>query len=343
MAFIRAAVIGNNKRRLLFLLPALMLLLAAAVCLYLLLSPPARRTADVSLTIPRHASSAVIGDILYAKGLIRSPLVFNLYVRCTGVDGQLKAGLYHLSAGLSLPRLTNLLIQGPPDAREFTIPEGFTLSQIADLLAQKGLTTRQAFFQAVARDQFPYPFLSGLPSGPHRLEGYLFPDTYKVGSDISTYDLIDMMLGQFDYEIKKLHYARRAAAAGLTLHQAVIIASMVEKEAKVDRERPLIAGVIENRLRRGMPLQVDATVEYALGGNRAKLYYKDLRVNSPYNTYKITGLPPGPIACPGTASLLAAVEPARTDYLYYVAKPDGTHAFATTLAQHEANIRKYQH
>lgn len=307
------------------------------------LSPvaPADRAVNVSLTVPRNASSAMIGGILQTRGLIRNALAFKLYVRFKDVGGQLKAGRYSLSTGLSLPQITGLLIKGPPDAREFTIPEGFTLHQIAALLTHKGLTTHDAFFQAVAHDQFDYPFLAGLPPGPHRLEGYLFPDTYKVGSDTSTHDLLDMMLGQFNDELKKLDYGQKARAAGLTLHQAVIIASMVEREAKVNRERPVIAGVIENRLHRGMPLQVDATVQYALGSQRSKLYYKDLEINSPYNTYKITGLPPGPIACPGEASLLAAVEPAHTNYLYYVAKPDGTHAFATTLAQHEANKRKY--
>ncbi|OAT81441.1 endolytic transglycosylase MltG [Desulfotomaculum copahuensis] len=344
MAIPEQVVSSKRKRRLLggaLLLAALLAGLAIYVTGALSPVTPADQARDVSLTVPRNASSAIIGGLLQTRGLIRNARVFNLYVRLKGVGGRLKAGRYSLSTGMSLSRITDLLVKGPPDAREFTVPEGFTLHQIAALLTKQGLTTHDRFFQAVARDQFDYPFLAGLPPGPHRLEGYLFPDTYKVGSDISTHDLIDMMLGQFNDEMKKLNYEQKARAAGLTLHQAVIIASMVEREAKVNRERPVIAGVIENRLHRGMPLQVDATVQYALGSQRSKLYYKDLEVKSPYNTYKITGLPPGPIACPGEASLLAAVEPAHTNYLYYVAKPDGTHAFAVTLAQHEANKRKY--
>jgi UPF0755 protein len=149
------------------------------------------------------------------------------------------------------------------------------------------------------------------------------------------------MLRRFDQKMKEMDYYRKVEAAGLTLHEAVIIASMVEREARVDRERPVIAGVIFNRLQRDMPLQIDATVQYALGSQRAKLYYRDLEINSPYNTYLIKGLPPGPIACPGESSLLAAVEPVKTSYLYYVARPDGTHAFARTLDEHNANKRKY--
>jgi UPF0755 protein len=150
------------------------------------------------------------------------------------------------------------------------------------------------------------------------------------------------MLKRFDLEMEELDYPSRAEKAGLTLHEAVTIASLIEREAKIDEERPLISGVIHNRMEKSMLLQIDATVQYALGTNKAQIYYKDLEVDSPYNTYKNNGLPPGPIAMPGRSSLLAAVEPAETAYLYYVARPDGSHAFATNNTDHEANKERYQ-
>ncbi|SHJ32218.1 endolytic transglycosylase MltG [Desulfofundulus thermosubterraneus] len=296
---------------------------------------------SVNITIPRSASSSNIGRILHEQGLVHSAWFFNFYTRLKGVDGKLKAGRYTFSTAQSLPEIVNELVKGPDEGRVFTIPEGFNLKQIAELLEREGLVTRRDFLAAAAGDTFDYPFLQGLPAGPNRLEGYLFPDTYRVGSNTSAHEVINLMLSRFDWKLKEMDYYRKVKAAGLTLHQAVIIASMVEREARVDRERPLIAGVIFNRLKRDMPLQIDATVQYALGTQRAKLYYKDLEVDSPYNTYLFKGLPPGPIACPGEASLLAAVQPIKTSYLYYVARPDGTHAFASTLDEHNTNKRKY--
>lgn len=319
-------------------------LLGLFVLIYILgmLSPVASgQGRSVNITVPRSASSSNIGRILHEQGLVHSAWFFNLYTRLKGVDGKLKAGRYTFSTAQSLPEIVNELVKGPDEGRVFTIPEGFNLKQIAELLEREGLVTRQDFLAAAAEDRFDYPFLRGLPPGPNRLEGYLFPDTYRVGSYTRAHEVIDLMLSRFDRKLKEMDYYRKVKAAGLTLHQAVIIASMVEREARVDRERPLIAGVIFNRLKRDMPLQIDATVQYALGSHRAKLYYKDLEVDSPYNTYLIRGLPPGPIACPGEASLLAAVQPVKTSYLYYVARPDGTHAFASTLDEHNANKRRY--
>ncbi|MDD4239695.1 MAG: endolytic transglycosylase MltG, partial [Desulfotomaculaceae bacterium] len=180
------------------------------------------------------------------------------------------------------------------------------------------------------------------PEGEKRLEGYLFPDTYSFNIGESESIIVETMLKRFDREMAELGFEALAEENGISLHQAVTIASLVEREAKADEERPLIAGVIYNRLNISMPLQIDATIQYALGENKPEIYYKDLEVDSPYNTYRNYGLPPGPIAMPGRASLLAAVNPADTDYLYYVAKPDGSHAFATTLAQHNVNKEMYQ-
>lgn len=327
----------------------LILFPAGVLCLALLyfmasLSPVASRenAREVVVTVPTQASAGQVAKILKESGLVRSPHVFRLYARWRGLDGRLKAGEYSLSNGLSTPEVLRELVEGKLAVQSFTVPEGFTTAQVADLLAAKGLVDRGEFLRAVASEKFSYPFLRGLPEGERRLEGYLFPDTYQVTRGSSESSIIDLMLRRFEKESRDMDYQAQVDKAGLTLHQAVTIASMVEREARVDEERPVIAGVIRNRLERSIPLQIDATVQYALGANKPKIYYKDLEVDSPYNTYKVNGLPPGPIAMPGRASLLAAVNPVRTGYLYYVAKPDGTHAFATNLADHNANKERYQ-
>lgn len=323
--------------------------LAGAFCLAFfftlsLLSPvsPPGKAKEIVVAIPQQATAGLAGTILKNEGLVRSSFLFKQYARWKGLDSQIKAGQYKLSSTLSTPQIIMELVDGKLAVQSVTIPEGLTTVQIADLLAEKKLATRDSFIATVANQAFGYSFLNNLPQGEKRLEGYLFPDTYYFNNGESEKEIIETMLGRFDREISELGYAALAERNGITLHDAVIIASLVEREAREDEERPVIAGVIYNRLKISMPLQIDATIQYALGENKPQILYKDLEVASPYNTYKHHGLPPGPIAMPGKASLLAAVNPADTDYLYYVAKPDGFHAFATTLAQHNVNKEMYQ-
>lgn len=308
-----------------------------------LLAPvnPGERDKKVVINIPPSSSCSFIGKKLYEAGLSRGPEVFTLYARYKGIAGKLKPGKYVFNPGQSLEEIAGLLVAGPPDIIPFTVPEGYNLRLLTELLGSRGLVDREKFKRALARDNYDYHFLEGIPLNERRLEGYLFPDTYHVGSATSEEEIVNIMLKRFDDELVKLDYPEKARQTGFTLHQAVTIASMIEREARVDAERPLIAGVIMNRLRRDMLLQIDATVEYALGGHREKIYYKDLEIDSPYNTYRYPGLPPGPIAFPGEASLKAVINPAKTDYLYYVARPDGSHAFSKTLAEHNANKAKY--
>lgn len=296
---------------------------------------------EISLVVPGNATTAQIASLLKEHGVIKNAEVFRLYARMREVDGKLKPGRYTFNTGMSLSTIIDKLVQGPPDRVVLTIPEGYTVKQIAELLEKKGITTRGDFQRALDK-QWDLAFLKQVPVQKAGLEGYLYPDTYYLGSNTSAEEIVEMMLQKFGNVIQTHDYGRRVAAMGLTLHEAVTIASMVEREARVEAERPRIAGVIFNRLKRGMPLQIDATVQYALGRSKEKLYYRDLEVDSPYNTYKINGLPPGPIANPGWPSLKAVIEPERNDYLYYVAKPDGTHAFARTLSEHNRNIQKYQ-
>ncbi|NQS76640.1 MAG: endolytic transglycosylase MltG [Peptococcaceae bacterium] len=317
-------------------------LVLAAVFLLYALSPISSKDKgrEIVVNIPPNATARQVGDILKKDRLVRNSLTFTLYARYSGLDNRIKAGQYTLDDSLSTPALLKELVKGHQAEMSFTIPEGYTTMQIADLLMEKGLADRERFLQAASTADFNYPFIADLPKGEKRLEGYLFPDTYQVNGDDSEESIINIMLERFADVVKELDYQKKAQKNGVTLHEALTIASLVEREAKVDEERPLIAGVIYNRLRIDMLLQVDATVQYALGVTKPVLYYADLEVDSPYNTYKNYGLPPGPIAMPGRNSLLAAVQPVGTPYLYYVARPDGTHLFARTLAEHETNKEK---
>lgn len=323
--------------------------LAGAFCLafffaYTLLSPvsPKGGAREIVIEIPQQATAGLAGKILEEEGLVRSSFMFKLYARYKGMDSLIKAGQYKLSSALSTPQIVMELVNGNLTVQSITIPEGWNTAQVADLLAEKNLVNREVFMDTVAGGDFNYRFLADLPKDDKRLEGYLFPDTYHFNNGESDIEIIETMLKRFDREMAELDYAAQAERNGITLHEAVTIASLVEREARADEERPLIAGVIYNRLNISMPLQIDATIQYALGENKPEIYYKDLEVDSPYNTYQNYGLPPGPIAMPGRSSLLAAVNPADTDYFYYVAKPDGTHAFAATLAQHNVYKEMYQ-
>ncbi|MCL6479922.1 MAG: endolytic transglycosylase MltG, partial [Peptococcaceae bacterium] len=281
-----------------FLLFVLVLIfLMAALYWQALLTPVAagNQVREAGIHIPENANCSVIGAILFKNGLVRGPKLLSLYARLHGVDQKLKPGRYLFNTGQSLPQIVNSLVTGPPDVIIFTMPEGFGLARLTDLLVQKGLVDRERFKSLLAQPQrFKHSFLKELPPGAD-LEGYLFPDTYHAGSKTGEEQIINIMLDRFEAEIKDLDYERKVRKMNLTLHEAVTIASMIEWEAAVDQERPLIAGVIFNRLRLGMPLQIDATVKYALGGEKKKILYKDLEIDSPYNTYRVTGLPPGPI------------------------------------------------
>jgi UPF0755 protein len=209
----------------------------------------------------------------------------------------------------------------------FTVPEGLTVAQTAETLAGTGLGDARDFLAAAVAGNFNgYRFLDGAAD----LEGYLYPETYDVYSDASARDVIDRMLKQFDRLFTEEYYGK-AEASGLSVAEVVTIASLIERETRVPEERALVASVIMNRIAMGMPLQIDATVQYALGEQKDRLSYEDLEIDSPYNTYKIEGLPPGPICSPRIECVEAALNPADTDYLYYVLRPelDGRHNFAT--------------
>ena len=297
-------------------------------------------TESVVIDIPGGASTGKVAAILTKQRLIKNNRVFGLYVRYQGLDNKLKAGEYQLSPAMSVSEIVDNLIKGTVTTYSFTIPEGYNTKQIAKVLVDKGYVDVEKFWQAVEKSKFDSDFLQGLPSNRQRLEGYLFPATYKITKGMTEEQIINRMLERFSKEITP-DFKAKADKLGLSLHQAVTLASIIEREAVKDEERPRVAAVFFNRLKKGMKLESCATVQYALGENKTRLLYKDLRVDSPYNTYLVKGLPVGPIANAGSPSLQAAVNPAQEDYLFFVVSVDGKHAFSKTLAEHNRNKQRY--
>jgi UPF0755 protein len=324
--------------------PALLLgLLAAALALLwhedtaLPLRPEG--APPLALDVAPGTTADGIAHQLHALGLVRHPLVFRLLVLQRGAGARLRAGRYTLVGGQSLQQVLDLLQRGEAERHDVTIPEGRSLEEVAELVASRGVTA--AAFLAEARDPGPVRDLD--PQAPD-LEGYLFPDTYDVprgpeGAKV----LVRRMTARFRAVMgPRLPQVERS---GLTLRQVVTLASLVELETGRPEERPRIAAVYLNRLRKGMPLQTDPTVIYALrraGRYDGNIRKKDLDLDSPYNTYRRPGLPPGPIASPGLLAVVAVLEPAPVRDLYFVSRNDGSHQFSESLRDHEQAVDRYQ-
>lgn len=295
-------------------------------------SHPQDRTQAI---VPRGATLADIAALLQDRGIIGNALAFRILARVEHSDAEVRAGAYAFAPHSTQREiLEQLLTGGAQIATWVTFPEGFTDEQIAKRLADEGVGSSAAYERA-----FRTGTLDVDGTRVHGLEGFLFPSTYLVPLAATPADVVRELTGQFFKELPS-DAAARAKALGVTVPQAVIVASLVEREAKIDADRPVIAGVIYNRLRLHMPLQVDATIEYALPHHKSELSLADLKIDSPYNTYLHEGLPPTPIANPGLPSLLAALSPAKTSALYYVYCGNGHHVFANTLAEHEANVAR---
>ena len=285
--------------------------------------------------IPRGASFTAATDSLADAGLVGSRRIFRLYGRVMGGDRNIKPGTYLLKPGTPWRDIVKALNGGRGLVNTLTIPEGYTIQQIKPVLARTLFVPPESVDAAV-RDT---ALLRRLNLPTETLEGYLFPDTYAFPAGTTASQAVREMVRGFERRWKP-EWDSVLPALKINRNDLVTMASLVEKEARVPEERPVIAAVYYNRLRRGMLLQADPTVQYALGRHVSRVMYKDLATKSPYNTYLHTGLPPGPIASPGAASLAAAANPARVDYLYFVARPDGRHEFRQTLAQHNNAIRQ---
>ncbi len=293
------------------------------------LTPVSPGKSDLQLVEIEYGSSLrEVSRLLKDKKIIRSQFVFEAYVRLDLKNRMAKAGWYHIGPGFSVPKLARELHRGTPQNIKLTIPEGLTIKEIGALLERKNLCSQEQFLAKTRDISFINGILGDFQIGSS-LEGYLFPDTYDFALPVSAEEVISKMLQRF----KEVFEENFGNLPQTKRREMVIIASLVEMEARRADERPVIAGVFYNRLRLGYRLESCATVQYVLGTHR-QLYYKDLKVESPYNTYLHYGLPPGPIANPGLASLKAAASPASVRYLYFVAKPDGAHIFSTNYRDH---------
>jgi UPF0755 protein len=295
----------------------------------------ARPQRDMTVIVPRGDTLHEIAAQLAEQGVIDNTLTFRMLAKLQHADEDVRAGEYRFEAHMTQQEVLRALVTGGAQVATWvTIPEGFTAAQIAQRLHDSGaasLSDLQNTFRSETLD------VDGTRT--KSLEGFLFPSTYLVPLGSSAAAIAAIMTAEFFKQLPP-GAARRAKALHVTVPQAVTVASLVEREAKSEADRPKIAAVIYNRLRLGMPLQVDATIEYVLARHKPALSFADLRIESPYNTYLHAGLPPTPIANPGSASLRAALTPAHGDDLYYVYCGHGAHAFATTLAQHQANVAR---
>jgi peptidoglycan lytic transglycosylase G len=295
---------------------------------------------DQFVEIPQGAGSRTIGDRLVQAGVVRDRPTFRFALWMTGEGRRLKAGEYRFDRAMTPAEVIDKMARGDVFVIHVTFPEGLTSFEMARIFEQHGLGTAASFVDA-AKDP---SLVRSIDPDATTLEGYLFPETYAVPRRTDAAKLVRLMVTQFERAwTPELRAA--AAARHLTPHQAITLASIVEKETAQATERPTVAAVYENRLRIGMPLQCDPTVIYALeldGRYDGNIHKQDLSIDSPYNTYRYPGLPPGPIASPGRASLDAAVHPADSDYLYFVSRNDGTHVFSRTLDEHNRNVQKFQ-
>jgi UPF0755 protein len=308
----------------------------SALCASLLLcaSCSSPYGAPVRVIVPKGATFGVATDSLHKAGLVGSSSFFKLYARFKHTDRNIKPGTYLIKRGTPWSEILAALHGGHGLVNTITIPEGFTLAQIVPLLAQTLSVPVDSVNAAVADTAM----INRLGVHAMNLEGYLFPDTYAFPDGTHARDAVLEMVKRFEREWKP-EWNQRLAQLGLNRHQVVTLASIVEREAKIPAERPVIAGVYLNRLGKNMLLQADPTVQYARRQHTARVLLKDLEIDSPYNTYKYPGLPPGPIASPGGPSLVAALYPANVPFLYFVAAPDGHHEFRKTLEEHEQAVR----
>jgi len=324
-------------RRLLIIL-ALLGVTLAAVLTYSVLTPYQGYSAPVFVDIRRGAGSVEIAGQLASAGVLRTQWPF-LVLRLVSLRAVLQAGEYHFHQPLSPYQVFRKIAAGDVFYYSITVPEGYSMFEIAEAVARTEVISREQFLAEARRGER----LVDLAPGAKTLEGFLFPDTYRVTRQTTAAELVGQMIQRF----REVHDELKAARPAWTrnVYETVVLASLVEKETPLAAERPIVASVFENRLRIGMPLQCDPTVIYALqlaDRYRGEIHKEDLSFQSPYNTYLHFGLPPGPIANPGRASLQATLDPNKTDYLYFVADNKGGHVFSSDLSQHSQAVANYR-
>jgi len=287
--------------------------------------------------VPRGSTLGDVVSGLQNAGILAHPIALRILARLRNDEADIQSGQFRFPAHQTSDEILRRLISGTADAVWVTFPEGFTARQIGARLAARSLVRADAFDRYAARTRLD---VDGTRTAS--LEGFLFPSTYLVPVNADPERIARILTDQFFHELPA-NAAAKARALGLDVPQVITIASLIEREAQADDERALMAGVYYNRLRAGMPLEVDATIEYVFPEHHTVITRRDLEIDSPYNTYRHTGLPPTPIANPGKASIDAAFAPVQSQYLFYVYKGNGHHAFAKTLEEHNANVERYLH
>jgi len=287
--------------------------------------------------IPPGTGFTQVAHLLHEKRLLGQEWFFQLLGRVQQLDRKIIPGEYELHAGMRPTELLAKLVEGDVYQHSVTIPEGYNVVQIADILEQKGLADKDAILR-LNRDS---AFIASVDIKAPSLEGYLFPDTYRFPRYTPPEFIVRTFVSRF-HEMVTPELLAQAKSMGMTLQEVLTLASVVEKETGLASERPLVSGVFHNRLRQNIPLQSDPTVIYALEYFDGNIRKADLSVNSPYNTYRVRGLPPGPIANPGLAAIQAALYPTPSDFVYFVSRNDGSHKFSATLAEHNKAVDRYQ-
>jgi UPF0755 protein len=325
-----------NRRTLLAILAAIALL----TCLgswYLVTSPYSRLSAD-PVEIPRGTSLRGIADILTEADVVRNGLMFIAAAKITGKDARLQSGLYSFPANASSLDILTILSEGSHQAyRDVTIREGLTIRRIAKHLDSTCGFPADSVILLTKDPRFIASFSLDTPS----LEGYLLPETYRIRHDMSLRAFLGLLVKDMQ-AVFTPEYRKRMKAMGRSLHEILTMASLVEGETRLDRERARVAGVYYNRLRIGMLLQADPTIQYIIPNGPRRLLYRDLSINSPYNTYRYAGLPPGPVNNPGKASIRAALYPESHEYYYFVADGTGGHRFSRTIDEHNRAVAAYR-
>ena len=328
--------IVSHNRRVAGTLFCLMLLVIIAFYIYNVL-PVQKGYQPALVEIPKGSTSQIICQKLLDSGVIRSSILFKLYVHWRGTGTQLKAGRYEFDPSMTLGEIIDQLEKGQVVLRQLVIPEGLTVKQIAQLWERSEFGSADDFLSEANRIHWRRAYdLSG-----DSLEGYLFPETYWLADGSSAATIIETMLEYF-VERWSPEMTKKAGNLGMSPVEIITLASIIEKEAQIDKEREIISSVYHNRLRKGWKLDADPTVLYGLGNPSRSLTRLDLRTDTPYNTYLKKGLPLGPICNPGHASIVAALQPVQTDFFYFVAAGDGSHNFSQTLAQHQRMVRRYR-
>jgi UPF0755 protein len=330
-----------KKIILFFAIICLCIAIAAGVATHWMASfiktPVAKISEPVNFTVSSGQHLSIIAQNLKDQDLISNLLAFKIYVRIKKAATRIKAGEYEMNTGMSPKTILNVLTLGKNKLYRLTIPEGLNMEEISTLAQKAGLCSSEQFL-SLCND---LEFINQLELPGMTLEGYLFPDTYFFSRQTDCKTLIKKMISTFNKTFND-KWKARAKKIGLSVHEVVILASIIEKETGNGKERPIISSVFHNRLKRHMRLESDPTVIYGVSDYHGRIRYKHLRRVTPYNTYKINGLPAGPIANPGGQSLKAALYPAKTKYLFFVSKNDTTHKFSTNLKDHNRAVKKYQ-